>query len=65
MMGNRLVMHGSVVFGWDCATDKLVSHYSQADMLSPMLNLLGSLEDVSCAFFKARVTPDCKFVRGE
>ncbi|KAG2786423.1 hypothetical protein Pcac1_g4166 [Phytophthora cactorum] len=62
MMGNRLVIHGSVVFGWDCATDKVVSHYSQADILSPMLNLLGSLRDVSCAFIKARVTPDCKFV---
>ncbi|KAG2786222.1 hypothetical protein PC129_g22979 [Phytophthora cactorum] len=65
VLGKRLVMHGSVFFCWDCATDKVVSLHSQADMITPMLNLLGSLEDVSCAFFKARVTPDCKFVRGE
>ncbi|KAG3114945.1 hypothetical protein PI126_g24705, partial [Phytophthora idaei] len=24
LMGKKLVMHGSVVFGWDCATDKVV-----------------------------------------
>ncbi|KUF95402.1 bZIP transcription factor 1 [Phytophthora nicotianae] len=62
MLGKSLVMRGSVSFRWDSATDKVVSIYSQADMLTPMLNLLGSLEDVSCAFYKARVTPDCRFV---
>ncbi|ETP30063.1 hypothetical protein F442_20872, partial [Phytophthora nicotianae P10297] len=62
MLGKNIVMRGSVSFRWDSATDKVVSIYSQADMLTPMLNLLGSLEDVCCAFNKARVTPDCRFV---
>ncbi|KAG2786428.1 hypothetical protein PC129_g20612 [Phytophthora cactorum] len=44
VLGKRLVMHGSVFFCWDCATDKVVSLHSQADMITPMLNLLGSLE---------------------
>ncbi|KAG3207755.1 hypothetical protein PC129_g21201 [Phytophthora cactorum] len=45
MLGKRLVMRGSVFFGWDVAT--------------------GSLDDVSCAFSKARVSPNCTFVRGD
>ncbi|KAG2785155.1 hypothetical protein Pcac1_g5201 [Phytophthora cactorum] len=65
MLGKRLVMRGSVFFGWDVATGKVVSLHSQSDMITPMLNLLGSLDDVSCAFSKARVSPNCTFVRGD
>ncbi|KAG3108544.1 hypothetical protein PI125_g11738 [Phytophthora idaei] len=61
LLGKNLVMHASVSFGWDRATDKVASLYSQVDMLRPMLNLLGSLEDVSRAFYKARVTPDFRY----
>ncbi|ETO63484.1 hypothetical protein F444_18821 [Phytophthora nicotianae P1976] len=62
MLGKKLVMRGSVLFGWDNTTDKIVSFHSQADMITPMLNLLGNLKDVSCVFSKARITPECKFV---
>ncbi|ETI32498.1 hypothetical protein F443_20716 [Phytophthora nicotianae P1569] len=61
MLDKKLVMRGSVLFDWDSTTGKVSSLRSQADMMTPMLNLLGSLEDVSCAFNKARVTPDCTF----
>ncbi|KAF4147505.1 hypothetical protein GN958_ATG03275 [Phytophthora infestans] len=64
MMTKKIVMQGSVTFGWDKATDKVTSIYAQADLVIPLLNLLGSLEDVACAFYKARVAPDCRFVRG-
>ncbi|KAF4139194.1 hypothetical protein GN958_ATG11554 [Phytophthora infestans] len=64
MVNKKIVMQGSVMFGWDSASDKVTSIYAQADLVTPLLNLLGSLEDVSCAFYKARVTPDCRFVRG-
>ncbi|EEY53834.1 uncharacterized protein PITG_07438 [Phytophthora infestans T30-4] len=64
MLNKKIVMQGSVTFGWDRATEKVTSIYAQADLVTPLLNLLGSLEDVSCAFYKARVTPDCRFVRG-
>ncbi|KAF4147512.1 hypothetical protein GN958_ATG03282 [Phytophthora infestans] len=64
MLNKKIYMQGSVTFGWDRATEKVTSIYAQADLVTPLLNLLGSLEDVSCAFYKARVTPDCRFVRG-
>ncbi|KAG1692254.1 hypothetical protein DVH05_025684 [Phytophthora capsici] len=62
LLGERLVMKGTVLFGWDSATDKVVKLNSQADMLTPTLSLLRSLEDVSCVFYKARVTPECSFI---
>eukprot|EP00644_Phytophthora_capsici_P002019 jgi/Phyca11/575537/estExt2_Genewise1.C_PHYCAscaffold_740172 len=62
LLGERLVMKGTVLFGWDSATDKVVKLHSQADMLTPTLSLLRSLEDVSCVFYKARVTPECSFI---
>ncbi|KAI9982744.1 hypothetical protein PInf_008739 [Phytophthora infestans] len=61
LLNQKIVMHGSVLFRWDSTTGKVSSIHSQADMISPMLELLGSLEDVFCVFCKTRATPDCKF----
>ncbi|ETL79912.1 hypothetical protein L917_19540, partial [Phytophthora nicotianae] len=63
LLGRKLVMRGSVFFGWDSSSDKVVRVYSQADMVTPMLTLLGNLEDVSFVFDKARVTPECSCKR--
>ncbi|OWY93254.1 hypothetical protein PHMEG_00037420 [Phytophthora megakarya] len=60
MLDQALVMHGSVVFGWDKATDKVVRVQFQADFMTPMIKLLGNLRDVSSVFEKAHVTPDCR-----
>ncbi|KAG7387439.1 hypothetical protein PHYPSEUDO_014087 [Phytophthora pseudosyringae] len=54
LLGQKLAMRGSMAFGWDKTTGKVVRLQSQSDMLSPMLKLLGSLEDVTDAFAKAR-----------
>ncbi|POM79983.1 Hypothetical protein PHPALM_2234 [Phytophthora palmivora] len=51
MLGQKLVLRGFVQFGWDDATDKVVRLHFQADMMTPMVKLLGSLSDV--AFFLA------------
>ncbi|KAK1940806.1 bZIP transcription factor 1 [Phytophthora citrophthora] len=63
LLGQRLVMKGTVLFRWDSVTDKVVKLQSQTDMLAPMLSLLRSLEDVSYVFYKARITPECGFIR--
>ncbi|KAK1931642.1 hypothetical protein P3T76_012971 [Phytophthora citrophthora] len=55
LVGETLVMKGSVLFRWDSSTDKVVKLHSQTDMLTSMLNLLHSLEDVSRVFDKARI----------
>uniref|UniRef100_H3GN23 BZIP domain-containing protein n=1 Tax=Phytophthora ramorum TaxID=164328 RepID=H3GN23_PHYRM len=65
MLEQKLLVRGWFTFGWDDSSDRVVRLQTRADMLSPMLKLLGSLEDVSCAFENAMITPECQFVRRE
>ncbi|KAK1944358.1 hypothetical protein P3T76_004270 [Phytophthora citrophthora] len=46
LLGEKLVMKGSVFFKWDASTDKVVKLHSQTDMLTSMLNLLHNLSCV-------------------
>lgn len=58
LLGQRVVMHGSVRFDWDSVSNRVVRLYSIADILSPLsplLHLLGNLEDVSIVFRDACV----------
>ncbi|KAK1937163.1 hypothetical protein P3T76_009941 [Phytophthora citrophthora] len=56
LLGEKLVMKDSVLFRWDSSTDKVAQLLTQTDMLTSMLNVLHSLEDVSSVFCKARIT---------
>ncbi|KAF4032173.1 hypothetical protein GN244_ATG15942 [Phytophthora infestans] len=56
-----IVMRGSVRFDWDKTSKRIIGLFSQTDMLTSMLDLLGNLEDVSHVFNGARVTPDGSF----
>ncbi|EGZ15339.1 hypothetical protein PHYSODRAFT_447819, partial [Phytophthora sojae] len=58
LLGQRIVMHGSTYFQWDSDSGRVVNVIAQSDMLTPMLHLLGSLEDVAFVFDKALVSPD-------
>ncbi|KAG2912587.1 hypothetical protein PC117_g18844 [Phytophthora cactorum] len=60
LLNQRLVMRGSVRFDWDASCGRMVRVESQIDMLTPMLKLLGSLDDVAYVFDKALLTPDGK-----
>ncbi|OWY96424.1 hypothetical protein PHMEG_00033307, partial [Phytophthora megakarya] len=62
MLDHKLVMRGTVIFAWDNETDKVASLQFKTDMMTPLIELLGNLSSVSCAFEKACVTPDCNFV---
>ncbi|POM63630.1 Hypothetical protein PHPALM_20937 [Phytophthora palmivora] len=62
LLGQRLVLRGSVRFDWDSTNKRVVSLISQADMLSPILKLLGSLQDASLVFTNARIQPDGNLV---
>ncbi|KAG6617581.1 bZIP transcription factor 1 [Phytophthora cinnamomi] len=63
LLGQRIVMRGSVQFGWDEQSGRVCRLTCSADMLTPMLKLLGSLEDVAFVFSRARITPDDNVVR--
>ncbi|KAG7394317.1 hypothetical protein PHYBOEH_005362 [Phytophthora boehmeriae] len=65
LLGQQLVVRGAVRLIWDEVSGRMISVQNEADMLTPMLQLLGSLEDVSCVFDNALVTPACKFAMGE
>ncbi|KAG2782336.1 hypothetical protein PC129_g4628 [Phytophthora cactorum] len=58
LLDRRLVVQGSVSFDWDSKTDRVTRVMTQLDMLTPMLRLLGSLEDVSRVFENALITPE-------
>ncbi|KAG7375505.1 von Willebrand factor A domain-containing protein 8 [Phytophthora pseudosyringae] len=62
LQGQRFAMRGSVEFEWDPVTDSVVRVHGQSDMLTPMLRVLGTLEDVSRVFEGALVTPECRLV---
>ncbi|POM61366.1 hypothetical protein PHPALM_29628 [Phytophthora palmivora] len=62
MLNQRLVMRGSVHLNWDSDSNRVISLITQADMLSPVLQLLGNLEDVSLTFANALISPDCNLV---
>ncbi|KAG7384100.1 hypothetical protein PHYPSEUDO_002955 [Phytophthora pseudosyringae] len=55
LLGQRVAMHGSVRFEWDSSSNRV---YSSTDMFSPILQLLGNLEDVSIVFSGAFIAPD-------
>ncbi|OWZ08764.1 hypothetical protein PHMEG_00018639 [Phytophthora megakarya] len=65
LLGQRLVMHGSVQFIWNSLTNRMEGLLSQSDMVTPLLQLLGSMEDVSVVLSKARVTPEGNLVVGD
>ncbi|OWY93629.1 hypothetical protein PHMEG_00036903 [Phytophthora megakarya] len=62
LLGQKFLLCGSVVFKWDTDRQRIVSVHMQADMLTPMLQLLGNLENVASVFDNAMVTPDCSLV---
>ncbi|KAG7395556.1 hypothetical protein PHYBOEH_003608 [Phytophthora boehmeriae] len=65
LMGQKIVLRGSVFFEWDAAAERVANLQTQMDILTPFVNLLGDLEDVSRVFTSARVTPDGRLVNVE
>ena len=56
LLGQRIVMRGSTRFDWDSSYGRVVSVISESDMLTPMLNILGCLEDVSQVFERSLIS---------
>ncbi|KAI9919473.1 hypothetical protein PsorP6_017305 [Peronosclerospora sorghi] len=56
LLGQRVVMRGSTRFHWDSRNRQVTSVISESDMLTPLLNILGSLEDVSRVLQKSLIS---------
>ncbi|ETP53284.1 hypothetical protein F442_01796 [Phytophthora nicotianae P10297] len=62
LLNQRIVVHGSVRFDWDEANSRVMRLESKLDLLSSILELLGSLEAVALVFDSALVTPEGRFL---
>ncbi|KAG7383500.1 hypothetical protein PHYPSEUDO_003593 [Phytophthora pseudosyringae] len=62
LLNQRLTLRGSVHFDWDASIGRVVRLESKVDLMTPMLELLGSLEDVARVFDKALVTLEGRFI---
>ncbi|KAG7387599.1 hypothetical protein PHYBOEH_008216 [Phytophthora boehmeriae] len=62
MVGHQLYLSSSVYLEWDPLRRRVSSVKYNADFMTPLLQLLGNLEDVSHVFDDANITPDCKVV---
>ncbi|KAL3657585.1 hypothetical protein V7S43_017552 [Phytophthora oleae] len=58
LLNQRLVVRGSMQFEWDAAYCRVTSVITQANLLTPMLRLLGGVEVTSYVFEKALISPD-------
>ncbi|KAG7397227.1 hypothetical protein PHYBOEH_001105 [Phytophthora boehmeriae] len=65
LLGHRMVVQGTVEFHWDKESKRMAGLHHKADLLTPLLQLVGSLEDVASVFEHFVLTPDAEFVRKE
>lgn len=62
LLNQRLVMRGSVHFSWDSDNNRVMRLISQSDMVSPLLQVLGTVQDVAAVLNCVRTNPDCNLV---
>ncbi|OWY95847.1 hypothetical protein PHMEG_00034044, partial [Phytophthora megakarya] len=62
LLNQHLLVRGSVRFDWDSVNERVVRLESKFDILSPILKLVGSLENVVRVFEEALVTPEGRFL---
>ncbi|ETI39265.1 hypothetical protein F443_15136 [Phytophthora nicotianae P1569] len=58
LLGQRIVMRGSIQFEWNPAQRRVSSVIAQSDLLRPIHSLVGSLEAVTQVFEKAIISPN-------
>ncbi|KAF1791177.1 hypothetical protein GQ600_10820 [Phytophthora cactorum] len=62
LLNQRIVVRGTVRFDWDEASCCMTRLETKLDLLSPFLELLGSLEDTARVFDTALLTPEGRFL---
>ncbi|ETI39256.1 hypothetical protein F443_15146 [Phytophthora nicotianae P1569] len=58
LLGQKITLRGSMHFEWDNTCHRISRVMSQSDMLTPMLYILGNLEDTARVFQGAFVAPN-------
>ncbi|KAK1940924.1 hypothetical protein P3T76_007631 [Phytophthora citrophthora] len=58
LLGERIVLQGSIAFEWDSGYGRVTSIITASDMLTPVRRLVGSLENASRVFEHSLISPD-------
>ncbi|GMF42327.1 unnamed protein product [Phytophthora fragariaefolia] len=58
LLNQRVVVRGSIRFEWDDAVGRVCGVVALSNLLTPILRLVESLDDVSKVFEQALITPD-------
>ncbi|ETN17013.1 hypothetical protein PPTG_06074 [Phytophthora nicotianae INRA-310] len=58
LRSRAITLHGSVRFDWDNKCERVIGIYSQSDLLTPLLSLLGDLDGVARVLDGALVTSE-------
>lgn len=61
LLNQRISMRGLVCFEWDGAYCRVASLMADSDMLTPIVRLVGSLEEAATVFEKSLISPDFKW----
>ncbi|KAG7389668.1 hypothetical protein PHYBOEH_007383 [Phytophthora boehmeriae] len=64
LLGQHISIRGVTRFHWDIEDELVTRIVYEADLLTPLLQILGTLEDVSWVFAKSLHTPGCTFASG-
>ncbi|KAL3673953.1 hypothetical protein V7S43_001639 [Phytophthora oleae] len=59
IVGKILAIQGTMHLCWDAEIGRMTSVTWQVDLVKPLLELVGSIEDVSRVFNHALIAPDC------
>ncbi|RLN59836.1 hypothetical protein BBJ29_005157 [Phytophthora kernoviae] len=62
LLNQHIVMRGSVHFDWDRLNGWVARLESKVDILTPMMRLLGNLEDVARVFDGAFIALECALI---
>lgn len=65
LLGQHLELRGSVQFDWDSASARVTTIVCTVDILTPLLHLLDSLDNVAYVFDNARLTPEGRLAPNE
>ncbi|OWZ07627.1 hypothetical protein PHMEG_00019956 [Phytophthora megakarya] len=60
LVGKKLTMDGTYQFKYDEQSGRITCFQVTPDIVTPLLRLLGNLEDVARMFDNAVITPECK-----
>ncbi|ETK94292.1 hypothetical protein L915_02632 [Phytophthora nicotianae] len=60
LLNQQLVIRGEVCFKWEADNHCVIELLQRGDLLTPVLKLVGSLEDVALVFDKAGISPECQ-----